>query len=171
MAAVIRSNIETVVIEVKAAVKREGTLWSAMVLNAVIDLTGYALPFDTLKEGIKAQEQEVKANSKVDLQSSGAYRSNKAVILGAIKLGVALRNEDDSIRGKSEVEKEIKSLKEKETPLASIKRLCTQLEGKIKELSDNGNANHQDVAIAYSLIQANFKAVDALAAVALRKAA
>ena len=171
MAAVIRSNIETVVIEVKAAVKREGTLWSAMVLNAVIDLTGYALPFDTLKEGIKAQEQEVKANSKVDLQSSGAYRSNKAVILGAIKLGVALRNEDDSIRGKSEVEKEIKSLKEKETPLASIKRLCTQLEGKIKELSEDPNVNPNDVAVAFSLIQANFKTIDKVTQSAFAKAA
>lgn len=171
MPATIKSNIEVIINEVKSIIRKDGTLWSAMVLHNVVDRNGYLIGVDTLKEMMKEEEKQVKQEFKVSLIDCGSYRSNKSIISRAIELGVALRNEDDTVRGKTEVEKELKELKTKETAFETIKRSCELIAKKLKEMEGDGNLSDVDVSVAFSLIKGNMDAVTQLAGKTLRKAA
>ena len=142
-------SFDDVVKLARASEGKAGQLWTAMVLFCMD-----RAPADdkAAKELFKAHEKQ---EERVKLQTIGAYRSAKSVIVAALKFGVTL-NVGDKVRGKTEVEKEIKDLKEPEAPLATIQR-CIELANK-KMPAITGK---DDAMVVYGLARALLTAAEA----------
>lgn len=150
-----KSNFEMLVAEAKLEQKKGVNVWTHMVRFAVLDVprTGD----DVLKDAFKAQEQKYKEQG-VNLPEMGSYRSSKSVVMSAFKLGVPVMV-GDKVRGKTEVEKDIKALKEKELPIDTIKRAFTLIGKKIGECNSVEEAN-----TIYMLAKDAFAQAEAFAA-------
>ena len=90
----------------------------------------------SLREWFKAQEEAVK-NEKdgPNLNTIGAYRSTKSVIAAAARYGVAIV-ENGHVRGKTEVEKAIKELRQPEPAIKTVERSITAITGKFEAVVD-----------------------------------
>lgn len=167
------SNLELIVKECKAGIKSGNTLWHAMVMRAEVE---FARSGDGEQESkrvrdlFKGDEDAAKNEHKVSLNDHGAYRSNKSVIGSAIKLGVALRNAAGVPRGKTEVEKEIKGLKEAESPLETIKKSALLQSKKLKQMREEGCTSYA-ANLAFATIKAAYDEASKLAGDLLKQAA
>lgn len=121
----------------KQSEARGAKLWNSMVEFAVSTGTNDAEALkDTFKNHEKAQKDAPKG---VNLQSIGAYRSAKSVILSATKHGVQIMV-GGKVRGKTDVEKELRSLKEPEAAIATIQRSIELAAKKIADLTEKDDA-------------------------------
>lgn len=92
----------------KAANTKANGLWGKMV-QFVSQEPAASFSDKELKDYLKNRETEAKdADSK--WKPSGAYRSNKSLIIRAVRLKVGLMNGKDTPRGKSEVQDECNEL-------------------------------------------------------------
>jgi len=158
-----KSNFEMLVAEVKAEQKKGVNVWTHMVRFVACDVGGDE---EAVKAAFKAQEADYK-DKGINLPEMGSYRSSKSVCCTAVKLGIALLV-GDKVRGKTEVEKDIKALKEKELPIDTIKRAFTLIGKKIGECNSVEEAN-----TIYMLAKDAFAQAEAFAAAQheMRKAA
>lgn len=151
-----KSNFEMLVAEAKLEQKKGSNVWTHMVRFAVMDVS-LVDGADALKDAFKAQEQKYKEQG-VNLPEMGSYRSSKSVVVSAFKLGVPVMV-GGKVRGKTEVEKDIKALKEKEQPIDTIKRAYTLIGKKIGECNSVEEAN-----TIYMLAKDAFAQAEAFAA-------
>jgi len=150
-----KSNFEMLVAEAKLEQKKGVNVWTHMVRFASFDVA--PLNEEGLKAAFKVQEQKYKEQG-VNLPELGSYRSSKSVVVTAVKLGIAIMV-GDKVRGKTEVEKDIKALKEKEQPIDTIKRAFTLIGKKIGECNSVEEAN-----TIYMLAKDAFAQAEAFAA-------
>ena len=97
---------------------------------------------DVLKNTTKAGEDEFKKANK-EMRMPAAYRSAKSVIVTAVSLSIALKNEDGKYKGKTELEKEIKEGKPGKPEFEKFKasmNTATLIFGKLDALDDVRNA-------------------------------
>jgi hypothetical protein len=138
-------------------ITRGETLWVKMVSFALTALPAAikAAPDDrkALSEAFQQHEAEYKEkHENANLNAIGAYRSAKSIIGAAAHYKVPLV-EKGKVRGKSEVEKAIKDVREKPSAIATVVRSCTTIDGKLDELAGG------DWAVAYSTIKTLFDKV------------
>jgi hypothetical protein len=111
-------NFETVAKAAKTINGKAGGLWHAMVLFQ----QDYAsLDKDQLKVTIKGQEQEANAALRIKIGENSTYRVVKGVILSAVELGISLINKHGKVRGKTEVEADIKEVKGEKSAVDKFK--------------------------------------------------
>lgn len=158
------SKFDEVVKEAKAAHKREGSLWVLFVEFTTQECAG--LKVDELKAVLKAKEDAAKqAKPSVNLQEMGAYRSCKSVIVRAVEAGISLLDGTE-VKGKTEVEKELKALKVKETAYETIKRCIALIGDKLPEVTDK-----TEISLTFGLLDEVHKVSLAKANEALKIAA
>lgn len=96
----------------KAANTKANGLWGKMVLY-VSQEPAKSFNLDGLKDYLKNREKEAREEDK-KWNPSGAYRSNKSLILRAKRLEVSLTNSKGESRGKSEVQDQCNEIERKE---------------------------------------------------------
>ena len=80
-------------------------------MASIDEVTNEALAFSFRTEMLSVVEQQIKKDFNITAMPA-AWRSAKSTVVAAIKAGVDLvKNEPRSVRGKTEVEKEIKNAK------------------------------------------------------------
>jgi hypothetical protein len=154
------SNQATICKSVQAVAKNSGTLWTAIVMMAEHDFHGRSLDADTLKACFKSFEENAAKELKWSLTADArgqTYRACKSVAKNAIEKDIPLLTPDGKVRGKSEVEKDLKDLKEKETPAETIKRCSALIQKKIHGLSEGCGVTHQEACILYALLEENLE--------------
>lgn len=115
---------------IKAALrinKQVGSFWKDLVLFAV---ESNPKDEEQLKEAFSVAEKEARTTvaKGTKLSNIAAYRSAKSVILAAYRNDVAVVNAEGVVRGKTEVEKDIKAVKaEGKTELDRFKSLMNSL--------------------------------------------
>lgn len=148
--------------------KRVVLLWNTVALFAASTLTDQIKKAsgpegdkgEALRAAFKGYETEAETahgEKAVKLNEIGAYRSAKSVISAAARYGVPLM-EKGKVRGKTEVEKAVKDLREKPTPLENFNRALTMAENVVKEIGDKA-----DIAVAYGRTKALLEKVTAIA--------
>lgn len=90
----------------------------------------------------KAYEQAFKAQPGAPKSMPGHYRSNKSVLVQAVRLGLELLDEGGYPRGKTELEKAIKEAKSEteETPYSKAMKLVEKLRDLAPELAPSERA-------------------------------
>lgn len=132
----------------KAANAKATGLWAAMVRFA--DTQGlHVAGEDMAKEIFKAKEKAVDEGSKVKLQAITAYRSSKSVIISAVKFGIPLTSGPGKVRGKTDVEKDIKAMREPESAIETVRRAVDLAMKKVDALTTK-----EETTLAYQLAQA-----------------
>lgn len=87
-------------------------LLSAFAYDTVKELTGDSeAVLKVLKNSVSEQEAAYKVEHVKMAEFPTAYRSAKSVIMGAVKAGVSLVDEDGKPKGKTQLEKETKDAK------------------------------------------------------------
>lgn len=136
-------TFKQVVKEAQASVKTSTGLWNTMVMFVHDQLSDQfkAGKDETpqgkgLKEAFKENEERVKVEDKVALNTIGAYRSTKSVISAACRYGVSI-TANGKARGKTDVEKEIDLLREPEAPIKTIERSFKAIMGKCDKVTDH----------------------------------
>jgi hypothetical protein len=111
----------------------------------------------TLRDWFKSHE-EATANEKdgVKLNTIGAYRSTKSVIAAAARYGVAIVDQKGNVRGKTEVEKEIKDLRQPEAAIKTVERSITAITGKYEAVTDP-----VEITAMYAMTKKLFEAITA----------
>lgn len=71
------------------------------------------------------------------LGTIGAYRSAKSVILAAIEQGISLVDGEGKVRGKTEIEKQLKELKVEKTPMEKFRLMHSSLSAIASVLTDS----------------------------------
>jgi hypothetical protein len=168
------SNQAVICKSVQTVAKNSGTLWAAVAMMAENDFHGRSLDVDTLKACFKSFEENAAKELKWSLTADPrgqTYRGCKSVAKNAIEKDIPLLTTDGKVRGKSEVEKDLKGLKEKETPAETVKRCSALIQKKIKEMGESADTTHQEACIAYALIEENLKLIGQLVNMKMPKAA
>lgn len=144
--------------EAQAMVKQGSNLWNTFVLFTMSHAKdafsqGKDDQGKALKAIFKENEEAFKEDKEVNLNTIGAYRSAKSVIVAAARYGVPVLevNKDGKVvsenpRGKSEVEGAINDLREAEPTIETIKRSFTAIGNKLPKIE-----NKTDAAVVYSL--------------------
>lgn len=133
----LKEKFSEIVTLAKQTEARGAKLWNSMVEFAVGTGVNDA---ETLKATFKNHEKEQKDAPKgVNLQSIGAYRSAKSVILAATTHGVQVMV-GGKVRGKTEVEKELRAMKEPEATIATIQRSIELAVKKLAEVTEKDDA-------------------------------
>lgn len=131
----------------KAVVKIEatqGNFWKSLVLF-VKDVA--PKDEDALKDAF-TREEKAQNVTKKKLSSFGAYRSAKSVVFAALKHDVALMD-GENVRGKTEVEKDIKALKgDTKTEFEKFQHVITSATAIADKLESK-----DDVAAAFMLVK------------------
>lgn len=133
-------TFSTIVAEATAIQKGGTKLWNTMVevcmaTSQAAFKAGASDEGKSLKEWFKTEEEKVKKEKEINLNTIGAYRSTKSVIVAAARYGVAVM-EGDKVRGKTEVEKATADLRQPEAPITSITRSFKTIDGKIDAVDD-----------------------------------
>ena len=97
----------------KAINSKGAGLWSSL---AKFALAHASLSHEVLNDVIKAQMRAVNNELRVDLGKNSTFKVSKSVIVRARELGVSLTDKAGKVRGKTEVEQDIKALTEGPTP-------------------------------------------------------
>lgn len=136
--------------------QRGANLWTLSVTFAVTAMTAaiktaHEDEGEALRDAWKLHEAQYKSSNEVNLNTIGAYRSAKSVISAAARYNVPLV-EKDKVRGKTEVEKAIDAVREKQSAAATIQRSLTTVDNKLAEVTKSN-----ELAAVYLLIDALHK--------------
>jgi hypothetical protein len=115
-------NFEVAAKAAKSINGKSGSLWHAMVL---FQQDYMRLDKDELKSVIKGQEQEANAALRIKVGTNSTYRVVKGVILSAVEYGVSLIDKRGKVRGKTEVEADIKEVKGEKSAVDKFKSTMT----------------------------------------------
>lgn len=131
-------NFETAAKYAVDSEKKAGNLW-----NNIAGYVGELAQFhdaDNISSVLKNKETEYSTIHKTKLSTIGAWRSAKSVCMSAVKVGVALLNENGEARGKSDVEKDVRALKEEKPVIDKIQSTCNTLSALLEQLADVDDA-------------------------------
>ena len=129
------SHFNQVVSAVRSNIRTSNTMWAGLVLTLVEDIKIGTRDDEDMKR-IRAAVKQLEEDAKpVKMQENGAYRSSKSVCLKAISMGIAL-TVGGKVRGKSEVEQDIKDQREPEAAIETIKRSYALITKKLAEIDN-----------------------------------
>jgi len=109
---------------VKSLGKAGASLWSSLVMFAMTLQDGDPVQPDVntdMKGAFKKAELVASIESKVAMAENSTYRAAKSVITNAVAAGILLTDDKGKPRGKTEIEDELKALKEEKTELEKFK--------------------------------------------------
>lgn len=148
-----------VVKEALAVQTKTGGLWVAMVYFAISNEVYKAGDYDEMKAEFASHEKLTKESKDVALQKIGAYRSAKSVVMASMEYGVNLVDKNGAVRGKTEVEKDIREQRSEETtPLQRFQTSVNRATGQMDKVKDA-----QEIAAAYVLAKQLFQHAELLA--------
>jgi len=117
----------------KAANTKANGLWGKMVMF-VSQEPAKSFALEGLKDYLKNREQEAKDEDR-KWKPSGAYRSNKSLIVRCKRLSVSLLNGASGFRGKTEVQDECNEIEKVErTPYEQFSAAMEVVSKKLKKL-------------------------------------
>lgn len=148
------------VAKVAQDVQKRGTeLWATMCLFVAVAASGAFTGAKSdegkaLKLVFKENETSHEKATETNLNTIGAYRSAKSVINAAARYGVGILDAKGNARGKSEVEGDLKKVRQPQSAFTTIQRSFSAIEGKLAEVTDRGEA-----AIMFGLAKQCFEKV------------
>lgn len=109
---------------VKSLGKAGASLWVSLVMFAMTqqeDRVEQPVKGTDMKPMFKAAETAASVEHKVKMGENSTYRVAKGVIVQAVSLGVALVDEKGKPRGKTDIEDELKGLKDEKPAIDKFK--------------------------------------------------
>jgi hypothetical protein len=116
-------NYEKAIGVVGTLIKKGEGLWGLLCLFAHdtrgVDANGKDLKMDgeTLKAVFTSNEKVASKDMRTDMNKNSTYRVAKGILIAAVEADLSLVDSDGKPRGKTDLENELKDLKEKKSPL------------------------------------------------------
>ena len=136
MATTLNGNYVNATKAVKAIDKKTGGLWTALGLFTVDISYANGLPAvgTDIKPAFQSQEKQASVEVSVEMASNSTYRVAKSVLVNCVAAGISIVDGKGKLRGKTELEDELKALKEPKSALEKLTAAMAIVDKQLKLL-------------------------------------
>lgn len=144
-------HYEKAVNVVGTLIKKGEGLWGNLVMftheTRGVDANGKDLSMDgeTIKAVFAANEKVASKDMRTDMNKNSTYRVAKGILIAAVAADLSLIDSEGKPRGKTDLENELKDMKEKKTPLEKFQSAIASAAKQVDKL------DAADYATAYLL--------------------